>query len=53
MKTETFKFDFNFQKCAQDEINLFFYFLGILVVQLKWRGKTFFGTLLSQDKCDR
>merc|ERR1711983_610677 len=26
---------------------------GILVVQLKWRGKTFFGTLLSQDKCDR
>ena len=26
---------------------------GILVVQLEWRGKTFFGTLLSQDKCDR
>merc|ERR1711953_774987 len=26
---------------------------GILVVQLEWRGKTYFGTLLSQDKCDR
>jgi len=26
---------------------------GVLVVQLEWRGKTFFGTLLSQDKCDR
>merc|ERR1712079_494591 len=26
---------------------------GILVVQLEWRGKTYFGTLLSQDKCAR
>ena len=33
--------------------SLYQIFEGILVVQLEWRGKTYFGTLLSQDKCDR
>ena len=41
MKTETFKFDFNFQKCAQDEINLFL-FLRYSSCSTEVEGKNIF-----------